>query len=120
MDLKQCYQQMGGDYTSVIERLRTERLVQKFVVKFLDDPSCGQLRDAVSAQNAEEAFRAAHTLKGVSQNLSFTRLYESSNALSEALRYGWSPDAPELAARVYADYDATAAAIRAYRAAAGV
>lgn len=30
---------MGGDYQDVISRLRSDRLVQKFVLKFLDDAS---------------------------------------------------------------------------------
>ena len=34
----------------------------------------------------EAAFRAAHTLKGVAQNLGFQKLYLSSAALTEALR----------------------------------
>ena len=34
----------------------------------------------------EAAFRTAHTLKGVAQNLGFQRLYLSSAALTEALR----------------------------------
>ena len=36
--------------------------------------------------NYEDAFRSAHTLKGVCQNLSFDRLYEVSNELTELLR----------------------------------
>ena len=39
MTLKECYAAMGGDYDEVIGRLRSERLVQKFVLKFLDDGS---------------------------------------------------------------------------------
>ena len=37
-------------------------------------------------KNYEDAFRSAHTLKGVCQNLSFDRLYEVSNELTELLR----------------------------------
>ena len=36
--------------------------------------------------NYSDAFRASHTLKGVSLNLGFTKLYEVSDALTEALR----------------------------------
>ena len=39
MTLKECYAALGGDYDEVIGRLRSERLVQKFVLKFLDDGS---------------------------------------------------------------------------------
>ena len=39
-------------------------------------------------KNYEDAFRSAHTLKGVCQNLSFDRLYEVSHELTELLRDG--------------------------------
>ena len=37
-------------------------------------------------ENLEAAFRAAHTLKGVAQNMGFDNLAESSSILTEALR----------------------------------
>ena len=37
-------------------------------------------------ENLEAAFRAAHTLKGVAQNMGFDNLAESSSVLTEALR----------------------------------
>ena len=76
MTLKECYTAIEGDYNDVMSRLMTEKLVSKFVVKFLNDESYNQLVDFMKSENIEEAFRAAHTLKGVSQNLSFTKLYE--------------------------------------------
>ena len=115
MTLQECYAAMGGDYEEVKGRLRSGRLVEKFALKFLADPSYDALTASMAAQDYEEAFRAAHTIKGVAQNLSFTALYQSASALSEALRGGFSPEAPALAAQVDADYAKTAAAIRAYQ-----
>ena len=66
---------------------------------------------SLEAEDYEEAFRAAHTIKGVCQNLSFTRLYVSSNQLTESLRQGWNPEAEELVKQVKADYEQTVAAI---------
>ena len=94
MTLQECYAALGGDYDEVIGRLRSERMVQKFVLRFLDDKSYELLCGAMESGNYEEAFRAAHTIKGVCQNLAFTRLFESSNQLSEALRNGFTPEAP--------------------------
>ena len=37
MTLKECYAALNGDYEEAMGRLRSERLVQKFVLKFLDD-----------------------------------------------------------------------------------
>lgn len=116
MTLEACYAALGGDYKDVCQRLRGERLVKKFALKFLDDPSFGLLREAMETQNWEEAFRAAHTIKGMCLNLSFTRLGTSSSALCEALRHGYTPEAEPLFRQVTEDYDATAAAIRTFRA----
>lgn len=116
MSLQACYAALEGNYDDVIGRLRTERLVQKFVLKFLNDPSYSNLCNSLEEKNYEEAFRAAHTIKGVCQNLSFTKLYQSSQLLTEALRNGYSPEVDGLFAQVTADYNQTADAIRAFEA----
>ena len=115
MTLQECYTQLEGDYEGVLARLRSERMVQKFVLKFLNDKSYELLVTSLEAGNKEEAFRAAHTIKGVCQNLGFTRLLESSSHLTEALRSGWSEEAPGLFEQTAADYKQTAAAIQALR-----
>lgn len=112
MDLKECYNALEGDYDGVIARLRSERLVKKFTLKFLGDDSYRLLHDSLENENYQEAFRAAHTLKGVCQNLNFTKLYESSHLLTEALRNGWSDEAALLVPRVDADYKQTVDAIK--------
>ncbi len=112
MNLKECYKAMGADYEDVIRRLMSERLVEKFVLKFLDDGSFSMLCEALEAGDWEQAFRAAHTLKGVSQNLSLTRLGESSSALTEALRNHTAPEDPALFAQVKEDYEKAVQVIR--------
>ena len=117
MTLKECYAALGGNYDEVMDHLRSERLVQKFVLKFLNDGSYQLLQDSLAAGNREEAFRAAHTMKGVCANLAFNDLLASSEALTEALRDGKPAQAgeEELIQRVKADYDRTYQAIRAYQ-----
>ncbi|MCM1148837.1 MAG: Hpt domain-containing protein [Butyricicoccus sp.] len=116
MSLKDCYAALEGNFDEVLGRLRSERMIQKFVLKFLNDGSYDSLCAAMKEGSAEEAFRAAHTIKGVCQNLSFTKLGKSSSELTEALRGGFSPEANELAERVKADYRQTVSAIRAFEA----
>ena len=120
MTLQECYAAMGGNYDDALGRLRSERLVQKFVLKFLSDGSYELLCRSLEEKNYEEAFRAAHTIKGVCQNLSFTRLYEVSNRLNEALRNGPTPEAPGLVEAVKTEYEQTVAAIRAFKESAGL
>ena len=112
MDLKECYAALGGDYEGVVTRLGGERLVQRFVCRFLADGSYDLLCRSLEAKDYSEAFRASHTIKGVCQNLSFTKLYKSSHQLTEALRNGWSEEAGGLVEQVKADYEQTAGAIR--------
>lgn len=44
MNINECYQAMGADYEEVFGRLRSERLITKFVLKFPGDPSFSSSR----------------------------------------------------------------------------
>jgi len=112
MTLQECYVVLGGNYEEVLARLRSERLVKKFVLKFLNDKSFELFCNMMKERNADEAFRAVHTIKGVCQNLGFTRLLQSSSLMSDALRHGFTPEADKLAPQLAADYQATVDAIR--------
>ena len=121
MTLKECYAALGGDYDEVIGRLRSERLVQKFVLKFLNDGSYDLLRSSLEAGDREEAFRAAHTIKGICANLAFNTLLASSEELTEALRNGAppKPGEEELIRRVEEDYSRAVQTIRIFQEGAG-
>lgn len=86
MNLEEFYAQIGGDYADTLQRLCNENMVKKFVRKYQDDPTCADLHNAALQQDWEVAFRDAHTLKGVAQNLGFERLYQVSAVLTEAMR----------------------------------
>ena len=86
MTMQECYKAIGGNYEAVLGHLHSEALIQRFTLKFLEDQSYLQLKQALENKNYEDAFRSPHTLKGVCQNLSFDRLYEVSNELTELLR----------------------------------
>lgn len=107
MTVKECYEALEGDYDDVMGRLRSESLVQKFAIKFLEDKSYENICKAIKEGNGEEAFRGAHTLKGVCQNLSFTKLYESSEKVTELLRNGDLNVPQDLMDKLKSDYDQT-------------
>lgn len=115
MTLRECYDRMGANYEEVLGRLRSEKLIQKFALKFLDDTSYDLLVTSMEAKDYAEAFRGAHTIKGVCSNLGFTGLLASSSALTEALRGGYTPEADGLLEKTKADYKATVEALRAFR-----
>lgn len=112
MNINECYQAMGADYEEVFGRLRSEKLITKFVLKFPDDPSFSQLKNTLAEKNTKEAFRAAHTLKGVAQNLGFTLLYETAATITEVLRTGNLPDDESMMNAVTKEYERTIAAIK--------
>ena len=117
MTIEQCYQALGGSFTEVSMRLPSVRLVEKFIGKFLDDGSFDELCRQMATGSRQEAFRAAHTLKGVCANLGFGRLLSSSSRLTELLRPESDSIPTEAAAlmeEVREDYRVTIAAIRAY------
>ena len=87
--------------------------IKKFVLKFLDDNSYANLKEAIAAGNVEEAFRAAHTLKGVCLNLGFDNLYKASSAITEIFRAGELAGAEEAFEEVEKQYNITVNAIKA-------
>lgn len=112
MNVQECYAEMGADFADVLARMMKEERVKKFALRFLDDPSFELLKTSLEAKNYDEAFRAAHTIKGVSQNLSFTVLYKSSHDLCEALRGGKVLEDVSLYDNVVRDYEMTVAALK--------
>lgn len=86
MTIEEVYEMINGDFNDVQKRLRNPALIEKFVLKFLDDTSYDDLVDSLDGENYEDAFRAAHTLKGVCLNLSFVGMFEAANEITEILR----------------------------------
>ncbi len=95
MTVKNCYEQMGGSYEEILSRLMTDDRVKKFLFKFLNGDSFYQLCSAMEEKNYEEAFKAVHTLKGVSANMAFTDLTQACNKLTENLRGGQADNETE-------------------------
>ena len=117
MTIQECYQELGGNLAQVQKRLPSVSLIKRFITKFLDDDSYSRLCAAMEQENREEAFRAAHTLKGVSANLGFDRLLAWLGELTELLRPA-GETLPEGAGALFeavrGDYAQTVNAIRAY------
>ena len=111
MTIRECYGELGLDFDAVLSRLVNEKLVQKFALKFLDDPSFQNLKDALYSKDVETAFRAAHTLKGVCLNLGFDNLYKASFDITEKLRGRDTEGCEELLAKVEEQYNNTVDAI---------
>lgn len=112
MTIQECYAQMGANYTDVKNRLYNEAMIHKFVLLFLKDDSYANLENALKNADVKEAFRAAHTLKGVCQNLGFDNLYQPAYTLTETLRAGQLEGTDAQFAKVKEEYERTINAIR--------
>lgn len=116
MKLEDFYAALGGDLEGTMERICSRRLVERFVLRFLSEESFPALEKALSEGNYEDAFRAAHSLKGTASNIGFTRLFEASDALTEALRGGERPQDEEiLMFHVREEYERTMALLRKFQ-----
>ncbi len=112
MNLKECYEQMGADYKSVMERLQSEQMVGRFLKKCVENNEFSLLEQAVGEERWQDAFMHAHNIKGYGLNLSLTPLVGSSSELCEALRGGEPKgDVQGLLSRVREDYERTEKAI---------
>lgn len=113
MEIRRCYELLGGDYEQVLGRmLNRESMVRKFLLKFPEDKSYDLLLAAMAADDGPEAFREAHTLKGVCQNLSLDALAAPVSELTELLRDGHiPPEARAVMERVTEQYDRAVRAI---------
>lgn len=59
----------GANVDEALERfMGNEKLYEKFLKKFAEDPSYVSLLDAIEKEDNHAAFIAAHTLKGVCGN----------------------------------------------------
>ncbi|MDD6733062.1 MAG: Hpt domain-containing protein [Lachnospiraceae bacterium] len=114
MNVKECYEKLGANYDEVSGRLPNEALVERFLNKFLSDESMNRLKAAVEEGNIEQSFMMVHTLKGVSQNLSLTRLSEAASALTEQLRTKTEPADATLYQAVLDEYNRTVDIIKSF------
>lgn len=86
MELREFFKEVGGDYDEVLLRLPSPDMVKRFVLKFVDDPSYAELKNALEKSDFPTAFRAAHTLKGTAANLGLDSLGAAASKLTEQLR----------------------------------
>lgn len=77
----------GFDVEGTMKRfLNNEALYKKCLKKFLDDTSYEQLKEAYESGNCNDAFKAAHTMKGAASNLGINKIYHLLIPMVEKLR----------------------------------
>lgn len=111
MTAREIYDEIGANYDEMIGRVMMDALISKFCAIFVGDDSYSKLANAIADDCTEEAFKAAHTLKGVSANMAFTQLTNVASEITEALRAGNLDKAKVLMPQVTAEYEKTIVAI---------
>ena len=88
MTLEEFYCVAGGSAAETAPRMGGADATRRFLRLFPLDDSFPQLSEALGRGDSEEAFRAAHTLKGVAANLGLERLRALASDMTECLRRG--------------------------------
>ena len=115
------YDSVGGSYESAKRVMQMDRLIGKFIMKFLDDKSYSRLIAGRESGDHQELFEGAHALKGVCANLGFDSLSAKVSDIAEEFRPGHTPVmSPEELDSRFAEitemYNRTIAGIREYAA----
>lgn len=96
----------GVNIETAMERfMNNEQLLERFLKKFPQDTNYKELLAAVEEKRYEDAFKAAHTLKGVCGNLSLDSLYENVCTVVELLRSGKGEEMDSELPKVKAEYE---------------
>lgn len=84
---KKLLLEAGVDFDRTMERfMNNEGLYLKFLKRFPEDPNFAQMKENIAGGQYEEAFKNAHTLKGLSGNLGLESFYQTISVLTEQLR----------------------------------
>lgn len=104
----------GIDYESGKKRFGGNgELYEKFLRRFPEETTYGELLRALESHDRETAFHCAHTLKGIAGNLSFDYLCDLMQELTNLLRSGSDEDiSPALMEKIQTSYDAVVAALK--------
>ena len=65
MTMRECYEAIGGNYEAVLGRLHSEALIRRFALKFLEDQSYIQLKQAL--EKVPEVYEM--TIEGIKKGL---------------------------------------------------
>lgn len=114
MTVEEVYNRIGADYSDVLKRLPSESLIARLIVKYLQDPSYRELMEAVQRSEVDAAFRAAHTLKGVCQNLGFSNMIQPVSDVTEIFRAGTMDGAAPLLEIITKEQEKVAEAIKTF------
>ena len=101
-DLEGALKRFGGD----------EKLYISCLNRFLEDPSVVQINEAIQEKRWDDAFTAAHALKGLAGNMGFIPLMHATGQLVIMIRGGRIKEITEYTGQVNSNYRDIVDAIR--------
>ncbi len=79
----------GVDFDGAVSRfINSEEIYEEFLYRFPSDKNLSQLEKFLSEGDIEAAFKKAHTLKGLTSNYGFVKMYEKVIPVVNILRSG--------------------------------
>ena len=104
-EIREKLEGVGIDVNDLMERLMGNMtLISRFFKRFPDDASYERMVAGIEKGDVEEAFRGAHSLKGVCANLSMKRFLTVLNPLVDKLREGQLDGVPVMLSAVDEEY----------------
>ena len=88
MTVRELYDSIGGSYESACRILQMDRLIDKFIRKFLDDETYGRLLTAYEHKDSAGMFESSHAMKGVCANLGLDALSALAGEIADEFRPG--------------------------------
>ena len=105
-DIRSKLENVGVDVEDLMKRLMGNMmLISRFYKRFPEDKNYDMIVKYLSEDMCEEAFKAAHTLKGVCANLSMTKLVAIVSEMVEYLREGDLEDGKKILPKLSEEYE---------------
>lgn len=96
----------GVDTEGAVRRFSgNAALYERFLNKFLTDPTFGKVTESFDKGDAEDAILTTHTFKGLTANLGLNPLFDLSAEMVNQLRAGQFKEASENYPKLKAAYD---------------
>ena len=86
MENEKFYLLINEDYFDIKNRFMSDEIISNILDKLKYDTTFANLKNSFNIKDYDNAFIYAHTLKGISSNLNFKKLYNDVAILTEKLR----------------------------------
>ncbi len=87
MSVKDFYDQVKGNYQDALTRMMMDSFIMKMLSRFFQGDPSQDILAAYRQKEIKKVFTLAHTLKGVTGNLSLIKLHELSCVITEKTRH---------------------------------